>query len=452
MPDLRNQITNANQTLTEWPYNVQKPILRSAAIIFLTAQFILPGTLFARDSSVILITPQGDILDYVPEVGEVAVRIDRQGRRVLVDHYGSIVAYEIPDSRNQRQRREYRRWEQENEPGAITGAVPPPRPQRNTSVKRQPLPAAPGDEKHATLGEPTTPQPLEEPPIQSKKEKLDREIVTALQVFLDREGFSPGVIDGEMGSNVEKAIAAWEATKREKLDPSNTEDILQRLSLDGGLPFKTYEISPSDAAGPYVAEIPADYAQKASLPALSFTSTAEKLAEQFHMSEAYLKALNPNTDFSVPGTRIKVVDPGENKKANIARIVANKRIKQVQAFDENGNMIAAYPATIGSSDTPSPSGTVTVERIALDPNYTYNPKINFQQGNNRSVLTIPPGPNGPVGNVWIALSKPTYGIHGTPDPDKIGKTASHGCVRLTNWDARELAKMVKPGVIVQFVD
>ena len=136
----------------------------------------------------------------------------------------------------------------------------------------------------------------------------------------------------------------------------------------------------------------------------------------------------------------------------MAKILADKGRKQVLAYDANGILIAAYPASIGSADTPSPSGTVTVERIALNPGYTYNPKINFQQGTNNKVLTLQPGPNGPVGTVWIALSKPTYGIHGTPEPSKIGRTQSHGCIRLTNWDATELAKMVKPGVTVEFID
>lgn len=170
------------------------------------------------------------------------------------------------------------------------------------------------------------------------------------------------------------------------------------------------------------------------------------------MDEGYLKELNPGVDFNTPGTIIKVANPGPQRTGQVTRIVANKAIKEVQAFDAQGNLIAVYPATIGSADTPSPSGTHSVVRIAFNPNYTYNPKINFKQGNNTKVLTIPPGPNGPVGNVWIALDKPTYGIHGTPDPSKIGKTQSHGCVRLTNWDAQELAKMVKPGTIVQFID
>ncbi|HEX5934452.1 MAG TPA: L,D-transpeptidase, partial [Pseudorhizobium sp.] len=172
----------------------------------------------------------------------------------------------------------------------------------------------------------------------------------------------------------------------------------------------------------------------------------------FHMDENYLKALNPGTDFSIPGTTIKVINPGKPKTGAVARIVADKSKEQVLAYAEDGSLIAAYPATIGSTDTPSPTGTHSVQRIALDPGYTYNPKINFKQGNNDKILQIPPGPNGPVGTVWIALSKPSYGIHGTPEPSKIGKTNSHGCIRLTNWDATELAKMVKPGVTVEFVE
>ncbi|MGE0283937.1 MAG: L,D-transpeptidase, partial [Rhizobiaceae bacterium] len=130
----------------------------------------------------------------------------------------------------------------------------------------------------------------------------------------------------------------------------------------------------------------------------------------------------------------------------------DKANTQVLAYDAYNKLIAAYPASIGSSDTPSPMGTHEVSRIAFNPEYTYNPKLNFKQGNNDKILTIPPGPNGPVGTIWIALDKPTYGVHGTPEPSKIGKTQSHGCVRLTNWDANELAKMVTAGVTVEFLE
>ena len=148
--------------------------------------------------------------------------------------------------------------------------------------------------------------------------------ITALQVFLDREGFSPGVIDGKTGSNVTKAIEAWQQATGETLDPNNTDDILERLRFTGGLPITTYTITAADAAGPYVASIPEDYAHKAVLPHLSFTSTVEMLGEKFHMDEAYLRELNPGIDFTIPGTIIKVINPGEAKSGKVTRIVADK--------------------------------------------------------------------------------------------------------------------------------
>lgn len=276
--------------------------------------------------------------------------------------------------------------------------------------------------------------------------------VAKIQILLDRYGMSPGVIDGRMGDNVNKAISAWREMTGEALRTYDKQLIDDRLAETGGDAFTTYEITPVDVAGPFVASVPTDYSQKALMERLSFTSVAEMLAERFHMDEKYLRALNPGVSFDRPGTRIRVANVAQPKTGAVARIIADKGRKQVRAYDEDGRLVVAYPATIGSAATPSPTGTHTVERIALDPEYTYNPKINFQQGNNTKVLRIPPGPNGPVGTVWIALSKPTYGIHGTPDPSKIGKTESNGCIRLTNWDAQELAKMVKAGVTVEFVE
>lgn len=429
------------------------------------------------DSDTVLVAPDGAILDYIPEAGEVVISRDRMGRRVLLDHWGNVVATEMrSDSRRVRGNdgyppaprgyrdqqnagyggyRDYREFRQ-GEPGDITGTIP-----RDGEIERLPLDADgaiidQGPEEEASL-EPQ--QPLPQPniaprstsPIMTVTKKPQAEIV-ALQVFLDREGISPGVIDGHLGDNVNKAVAAWQEMTGETLDPNNSEEIMQRLSYSGGLPIVDYTITAADAAGPYVASIPDDYAHKAQLPAMSFTSTSEALAEKFHMDEAYLKALNPNVDFTIPGNTIKVVSPGQPKTGEVVRIVADKGRKQVFAYGADGKLISAYPATIGSSDTPSPEGTHTVQRIALNPGYTYNPKINFKQGNNDQILQIPPGPNGPVGTVWIALSKPTYGIHGTPEPSKIGKTNSHGCIRLTNWDATELAKMVKPGTVVEFME
>lgn len=424
------------------------------------------------NGDVMLVTPEGEILDYMPGSDEVRTMRDNRGRTVLVDNWGNVVATVVPSDsyggyRSQGEvdvysnRRSRDRGYGYSEPGDVTGSVPdyrdpdyrdvvPPSVERNELPNS--LPGLIDGEEQAAI-DPQYEQPLRQsmPPAMSVKSKSRAEI-TALQVFLDREGFSPGVIDGKMGSNVTKAIEAWQQATGETLDPNNTEDILERLRMNGGLPITSYTITAADAAGPYVASIPEDYAHKAMLPHMSFTSTTEMLGEKFHMDETYLRELNPGVDFTIPGTIIKVINPGENRKEKVARIIADKARKQVLAYDAAGKLVAAYPATIGSSDTPSPSGTVNVERIALNPGYTYNPKINFKQGNNDKILTLQPGPNGPVGTVWIALSKPTYGIHGTPEPSKIGKTQSHGCVRLTNWDATELAKMVSVGVTVEFAD
>ncbi len=426
-------------------------------------------------ANAVLVTPQGEILDYTPESGDVRMTRDSRGRTVLVDAWGNVVATVMGSGRQQRDAQRPRPRNRDvytnpdygysdpaftdqgySEPGDVTGSIPDFRETTPRSVEREQLPDgmySPPDENDMAALPPEDAAPQRESlPAATRITKKSSAEITALQVFLDREGFSPGVIDGKTGSNVTKAIEAWQKATGETLDPNNTDDILERLRFTGGLPITTYTITAADAAGPYVASIPEDYAHKAVLPHLSFTSTTEMLGEKFHMDEAYLRELNPGIDFTIPGTIIKVINPGEAKTGKVARIVADKYRKQVFAYDEAGTLIAAYPATIGSSDTPSPSGTVQVDRIALNPGYTYNPKINFKQGENDKVLTLQPGPNGPVGTVWIALSKPTYGIHGTPEPSKIGKTQSHGCVRLTNWDATELAKMVSVGTTVEFID
>ncbi|MES5099597.1 L,D-transpeptidase [Agrobacterium sp. BA1120] len=437
-----------------------------------------------------LVSPDGRVLEFMPDSRDIVISRDRMGRTVYYDRYGNLVATEMPRGatprRQAQQQDPYRDpYYNQNEtyyppaPGGQyrepqrdygyqggNGNVQDYREYRGDGSDRNVYTgsvARPGAVESAPLNQPmpgestveAVPQPdhliERNQPVKAPVNRSRQEIV-ALQVFLDRQGISPGVIDGKMGDNVNKAIAAWQEMTGEQLDPNNTEDILERLRNTGGLAIVDYTITAADAAGPYVASIPDDYAEKAQLPAMAYTSTSEALAERFHMDETYLKELNPGVDFTVPGTIIKVVNPGEAKTGQVARIVAHKGIKQVFAYDQGGVLIAAYPATIGSSDTPSPSGTHTVERIALNPGYTYNPKINFQQGQNNQILQIPPGPNGPVGTVWIALSKPTYGIHGTPEPSKIGKTNSHGCIRLTNWDATELAKMVRPGVVVEFAE
>lgn len=415
-----------------------------------------------------------------PALPELREYIDNAGNRVFLNEYGEVVSIvppadrapvtgSIPQDYNggsynggqpvlegrvdpYRDPYGYDNGAYQPYPGQDPGQYYPPQPDYG-AVDRQPIqPSNPGFQNSG-------PQPYTPPagtngtvaatPTPSRAGSPE---VAALQVYLDRSGFSPGVIDGQIGSNVRKALAAYEQSTGERIDPNDTDAIMNRLVSTGGLPIKQYAITEEDVAGPFIASVPTDYSEKALLDNMSFTSPAEMLAERFHMDEGYLRAINPNADFSRPGTVIKVMETGSNLKEKVTRIVADKNLKQVFAYDASGGLVAAYPATIGSQATPSPSGTHTVERIAIDPNYTYNPRINFKQGENDQVLTIPPGPNGPVGTVWIALSKPTYGIHGTPEPSSIGKTESNGCIRLTNWDARELAGMVEQGVVVEFVD
>ena len=455
----------------------------SAAFLALTAAVSVsaPTIAGAQEWNTFLVTPDGRIIDDVPEAGSVRTTRDVNGRVLVLDRNNVVIGFQMTPREYRREfgRRPFRDGGRDRGYAYDQGYPAAPLPDddyprtaypddrwndngqwdnqddyygRDDGYGRDDYPEAPqASIERRDLNPDTASVPSRsEKPVQPTATKLSKAEIANLQVFLDRAGMSPGVIDGRMGSNVQKALDAWVEAGGQRIDPENAKDIMDRLASGDGMAFTTYEITPEDAAGPYVASIPTDYSEKAKLDRLGYTSTIEKLAEQFHMDEDYLREINPGADFTRPGTQIKVVAPGPNRKGKVASIIADKARKQVRGYDASGKLLVAYPATIGSSDTPSPTGTVKIERIAHNPGYTYNPKINFKQGENDKVLQIPPGPNGPVGSTWIALSKPTYGIHGTPEPSKIGKTASHGCVRLTNWDANELARMVEPGVTVTF--
>lgn len=284
--------------------------------------------------------------------------------------------------------------------------------------------------------------------------KLDQSpFVVKLQILLDRAGASPGVIDGYYGFNVRKAIAAFEAMQRLPIDGNPDAEFWDRLmTFDDGSVLKPYEITAEDVAGPFVSNLPSDYAELAKLDRIAYADVSEMLAERFHMDLKFLRQINPGVDFFVPGTRIAVADPGRPIRTKVVHIAADKKMKQVIGYDAAGAIVVAYPATIGSANLPSPTGRHTVEAVAINPEYWYRPDVNFVQGNNRKPLRLPPGPNGPVGSVWIDLSEPTYGIHGTPEPSRIDKGFSHGCVRMTNWDAAELAGLVAKGTPVDFVE
>jgi lipoprotein-anchoring transpeptidase ErfK/SrfK len=274
-------------------------------------------------------------------------------------------------------------------------------------------------------------------------------ITTKLQVLLDRAGANPGVIDGTAGDNVSKAIYSFQEMRGVTATGLMTLELWQKLRSDDSV-IKSYVIAPEDVDR-LVQVVPEDYLEKSRMPWLGYTSGAEAIAEKFHMDKDFLALLNPASQFAT-GETVVVTDPGVQAKVAVTRIIADKLNKRIVVYGDGGQPDIIYPATIGSDATPSPQGVHAVRVVAEFPTYSYNPDVNFKQGDNTEKLTIPPGPNGPVGSTWIDLTEPTYGIHGTPEPAQISKTSSHGCIRLTNWDAAELAKLVTPGVTVTFVD
>ncbi|WP_422570214.1 L,D-transpeptidase family protein [Antarcticirhabdus aurantiaca] len=272
-----------------------------------------------------------------------------------------------------------------------------------------------------------------------------------LQILLDRAHASPGVIDGREGGNTDKAVRAFEEMRDLSSDGELNEELWQAISADAAPVVKPYRLTKEDVEGRYVPDLPSDYGALAKFDWLGYRGPAEMLAERFHMDEDLLRELNPGADFNAEGATILVADPGPEPTAKVERIVVDKSKGELIAYGEDDRIVLVDPATIGSDDTPSPSGTMKVKGSAHEPTYEYDPEKNFRQGKNDEELTLPPGPNGPVGTVWIDLSKPTYGIHGTPEPSQIDKTASHGCVRLTNWDAEALSRLVKPAeTVVEF--
>jgi len=272
------------------------------------------------------------------------------------------------------------------------------------------------------------------------------------EILLARTYFSPGEISGLPGENLTKAIAAFAETQGKTTSTLDRPLWDKLVSMSADPASVDYTISEADVRGPFLDKIPDKMERMKDLPELSYTSPKEELAEKFHMSPELLSALNPDEKFDVAGRTIAVANiPAKPLPAKVNRIEVDKTRQQLRAFDGDGKLLAFYPATVGSEEKPAPSGTLKVTIIKKNPTYHYNPAYAFKGVRTTKPFTIKPGPNNPVGTVWIGLTGEGYGIHGTSEPGKVGKTQSHGCVRLTNWDALQLASDVPKGISVEFV-
>jgi len=266
------------------------------------------------------------------------------------------------------------------------------------------------------------------------------------QVLLERAHFSPGEIDGGGGNNTRRAIAAFQRSR--ELPDSGTLDeaTWTALNADTAPVLVDYTITTEDTAGPFV-QVSEDIMQNTALARLGYGSVAEALGEKFRASPKLLQRLNPGKPLDVAGTQLRVPNLADvAPPPAAASVVVDRSESTVELLDADGRTIAQYPATTGSEHDPLPIGEWKITGVSLDPAFHYNPELFWDAEPSHAKARIAPGPNNPVGAAWIDLSKPHYGIHGTPEPASVGKSQSHGCIRVTNWSAREIAQSVKAGI------
>ena len=266
------------------------------------------------------------------------------------------------------------------------------------------------------------------------------------QVLLERARFSPGEIDGGWGGNTARAIEGFQ--QRHGLEVTGVVDAptREKLGLDTAAPLLAYTLTAADVEGPFV-DIPEDMEAKAGLDRLGYSSALEALGEKFHASPDLLRRLNPNAELEA-GARWWVPNVVDVELPKGEKIVVDRSDSVVRLLDGDGTVVGQWPATMGSEHDPLPIGEWTVDAVAEDPVFYYNPDLFWDADPEHAKAEIAPGPNSPVGTVWIDLSKEHYGIHGTPEPANVGKTASHGCIRMTNWSALALARAISPGTVV----
>jgi lipoprotein-anchoring transpeptidase ErfK/SrfK len=271
------------------------------------------------------------------------------------------------------------------------------------------------------------------------------------EILLARARFSPGEISGKPDENLNKAIAAFAEVQGKATDKLDQELWDKLVSISADPVVVDYAISEADLRGPFLEKIPNKMESMKGLPRLAYTGPKEQLAEKFHMSPELLSALNPGEKFEIGHTIVVANIPTKSLPEKVSRIKVDKTKQELRAFNAHGKLLAYYPSTVGSEEKPAPNGTLKITSVKKNPTYHYNPTYAFKGVRTKKPFTIEPGPNNPVGLVWIGLSGEGYGIHGTAEPGKVGKTQSHGCVRLTNWDALQLASNISKGISVDFI-
>lgn len=309
-------------------------------------------------------------------------------------------------------------------------------------------------------------------PGTSAKPPVDRNILH-VQVILDHLGFSPGILDGREGRSLVAALKGFQETRglpeTGKLDPRTLWALHAYRALR---PVRRLALTAESLAGPFVDPMPKEPTDQAKLPAMAYRNPLEKLAESFHTTPEVLAELNPdvplqpgavlNLPNALPYSRAYAADLSADWRATLdmlnvdanqprgARIVVDKSERTLRVYDEGDSLVALFSATMGSSHDPLPIGDWKIQGADYNPKFSYNAELFWDAKNPKAKALLPPGPNGPVGVVWLDLNKPHYGIHGTPEPQTIGRSESHGCIRLTNWDVARLALMVKPGTPAVF--